>query len=113
MILLWTSVWANIAPVTAKQPGCRSRVRGLHFSPKARIARGIHNFWEEHSPTIRANVTKASLAVQNTDVITTNGSLACIAFPWCLAIGCRLLFDTDEAMSALAVNVESHGRILL
>jgi hypothetical protein len=87
-------------------------VRGLHFSPKARISRSIHNFWEERSPAIRANVTAASLAVQNTDVNITNFALACIAFPWCCAIGCRLVFDTDEAMTALAVNVESHGRII-
>ena len=82
---------------------------GSLVAPKARIARGIHNLREQHSPAIRANIALASLAVQDADVIIRNTALACLASPLRSSIGCRLVLDADEAVLALAVDAECHG----
>jgi hypothetical protein len=78
------------------------------LTPKTWIARSVHNFWEEHSPTIRADVAAATLAMEDADMSIWYASFACIAFPFQCSIGCRLGVDADKAVPPCTVNVECH-----
>ncbi len=74
--------------------------------PKARIAGGIDDFWEEHCPATWANIAAATLAMQDTDVALGYLLLACVAVPNERPIGCRLGFNADKAMSLSAIKMK-------
>ena len=94
---------AKVCSVAAKLHNTR---RASRLPPKARVAGGIDNFWEEHCPATWANIAAATLAMQDADEAVGYLLLACVAIPNERAIRCRLGFNADKAVSLTAIKMK-------
>jgi hypothetical protein len=95
---------ADVGSVAAQHPDTwRMNSR---LPPKTRIASGIDDFWDKNCPTFRADIAAAMPAMQNADVVIGYTPLAGVAHPVMFAIGCRLGFYADKAMTLCAIDEE-------